>query len=151
MIEKKLDELGIRLPDPIKPVGSYVPAKRVGNLLFLSGIIPLREGRLLRKGKVGETLTIEEASEEAIQVVLNALSVLKSELGSLDKVKQCIKITGYIACTSNFTDHPKVLNAASEFLTKVFGEHGAHCRVAVGVSSLPLDAPVEIDFVFEVE
>lgn len=151
MIDKKLEELGIKLPEPVKPVGSYMPALKIGNLLFLSGIIPLREGKLLRTGKVGENLTIEEASEEAVQVVLNALSIVKDTLGSLDRVKQCVKLTGYIACSINFTEHPKVLNPASELLSKIFGQRGKHCRVAVGVCSLPLDAAVEIDFLFEVE
>lgn len=151
MIEERLKELGILLPKPLKPVGSYLSAQMVGNLLFLSGIIPIREGKIERKGKVGENLTIEEASEEAIQVVLNALSIVKEVLGSLDRVKRCIKLTGYIACSSNFTEHPKVLNPASELLSKIFGERGKHCRVAVGVCSLPLDAAVEIDFLFEVE
>lgn len=151
MTEERLKELGILLPKPLKPVGSYLSAQKVGNLLFLSGIIPIREGKIERKGKVGENLTIEEASEEAIQVVLNALSIVKEVLGSLDRVKRCIKLTGYIACSSNFTEHPKVLNPASELLSKIFGERGKHCRVAVGVCSLPLDAAVEIDFLFEVE
>lgn len=151
MIEEKLNSLGIRLLPSIKPVGAYVPALRVGNLLFLSGILPFRDGKLSKKGKVGRDLSIEEAQEEAFQVVINALSVVKDFIGSLERIKRCVKLTGYIACVENFTDHPKVLNPASELLIKLFGEDGKHCRVAVGVNSLPLDASVEMDFIFEVE
>jgi len=150
MFEKKLKELGIILPEPVKPVGAYIPALRVGNLLFLSGILPFKDGKLLKKGKVGKDLSIEEASEEAVKVVLNALAILKDCLGSLDKIKQCVKITGYIASLADFTEQPKVLNPASELLVKIFGEKGKHCRVAVGVCSLPLDSPVEMDFLFEI-
>jgi enamine deaminase RidA (YjgF/YER057c/UK114 family) len=150
MFEKKLKELGIILPEPVKPVGAYIPALKVGNLLFLSGILPFKDGKLLKKGKVGKDLSIEEASEEAVKVVLNALAILKDCLGSLDKIKQCVKITGYIASSADFTEQPKVLNPASEFLVKIFGEKGKHCRVAVGVCSLPLDSPVEMDFLFEI-
>jgi len=151
MFEKKLEELGITLPEPVKPVGAYIPALKVGNLLFLSGILPFKDGKLLKKGKVGKDLSIEEASEEAVKVVLNALAILKDCLGSLDKIKQCVKITGYIASSADFTEQPKVLNPASELLVKIFGEKGKHCRVAVGVCSLPLDSPVEMDFLFEID
>jgi enamine deaminase RidA (YjgF/YER057c/UK114 family) len=150
MFEKKLKELGITLPEPVKPVGAYIPALRVGNLLFLSGILPFKDGKLLKKGKVGKDLSIEEASEEAVKVIINALAILKDCLGSLDKIKQCVKITGYIASSADFTEQPRVLNPASEFLVKIFGEKGKHCRVAVGVCSLPLDSPVEMDFLFEI-
>jgi len=119
--------------------------------LFLSGILPFKDGKLLKKGKVGKDLSIEEASEEAVKVVLNALAILKDCLGSLDKIKQCVKITGYIASSADFTEQPKVLNPASELLVKIFGEKGKHCRVAVGVCSLPLDSPVEMDFLFEID
>lgn len=150
LVEKVLTELGYTLPSSIKPVGAYIPAARVGNLLFLSGILPFRDGKILKKGKVGKDLSIEEAQQEAIQVVLNALSVIKEFYGFY-KVKQCIKITGYIASAENFIDQPKVLNPASELMIKIFGEKGKHCRVAVGVCSLPLDAPIEMDFIFEIE
>ncbi|WP_297211839.1 MULTISPECIES: RidA family protein [Thermodesulfovibrio] len=149
MIEEKLKELEISLPEPVKPVGFYVPALRVNNLLFLSGILPFREGKISKKGKVPLELSIEEASEEAKQTVLNALAIVREHAGSLDKIKQCIKITGYIAASDDFVDHPKVLNPASEMLFKIFGDRGKHCRVAVGVSSLPLGAVVEMDFIFE--
>ena len=149
--EKILTELGYTLPSPVKPAGSYVPALKVGNFLFLSGILPFREGNVLKKGKVGKDLSIEEAQQEAIRVVLNALAIVKDFLGNLENVKQCVKITGYIASAKDFTEQPKVLNPASELMTKIFGEKGKHCRVAVGVYNLPFDAAVEMDFIFEVK
>lgn len=149
--EKILTELGYTLPPSVKPAGAYTPALKSGNLLFLSGILPFREGKILKKGKVGKDLSLEEAQQEAIQIVLNALAVVKEFLGSLEKVKQCVKITGYIASAEDFTDQPKVLNPVSELMIKIFGEKGKHCRVAVGVCSLPLDAPIEMDFIFEIE
>lgn len=151
MVDEKIKQLGIKIPEAIKPVGAYVPAVRVGNLLFLSGILPFREGKIVRKGKVGKEISIQEASEDAIQTVLNALAVVKDYIGSLDKVKRCVKITGYIASSEEFIEQPKVLNPASELIIRIFGDNGRHCRVAVGVCSLPLDAPVEMDFIFEVE
>lgn len=149
--EKILTELGYTLPPSVKPAGVYTPALKSGNLLFLSGILPFREGKILKKGKVGKDLSLEEAQQEAIQIVLNALAVVKEFLGSLEKVKKCVKITGYIASAEDFTDQPKVLNPVSELMIKIFGEKGKHCRVAVGVCSLPLDAPIEMDFIFEIE
>ncbi len=150
-MEERIKEIGYLLPEPVKPVGAYVPALQVDNLLFLSGILPFREGKLTRKGKVDKEITLEEASEEAIQIVLNALAIVKAQIGSLDKVKRCVKITGYVASSENFIEQPKVLNPASELLVKIFGDKGKHCRVAVGVCSLPLDAAVEMDFIFEIE
>jgi enamine deaminase RidA (YjgF/YER057c/UK114 family) len=142
-------ELGYELPKAIKPIGAYTPALKVGNLLFLSGILPFVDGKLFKTGKVGKNLTIEEAQNEAIKIILNALAIVKDSIGSLEAIKQCIRITGYVATTPDFTEHPKVLNSASEFLIKIFGDKGKHCRVAVGVCSLPLDSPLEMDFIFE--
>jgi len=148
--EDKLKELGIELPETPKPLGSYVPCVRTGNLIFLSGMLPLINGKLARQGKVGEDLRIEEAGEDVRTAVINALSVLKADIGTLNNVKRCVKITGYIASSPNFTDQPLVLNAASDLLLEIFGEAGRHARVAVGVNVLPLNAPVEIEFIFEV-
>jgi len=148
--EDKLKELGIELPEAPSPLGSYVPVIRTGNLVFLSGILPLVEGKLLRQGRVGEDITIDDAREDAKRVVMNALAVLRSHIGSLNTVKRCIKITGYIASSPDFTEQPKVLNAASDLLHEIFGEAGRHARAAVGVTVLPLNAPVEIEFIFEV-
>lgn len=148
--EDKLKELGIELPEAPKPLGSYIPAVRTGNLIFLSGMLPLIKGKLVRQGKVGEDIRIEEAGEDVRTAVINALSVLKANIGTLNNVKRCVKITGYIASSPNFTDQPLVLNAASDLLFEIFGESGRHARVAVGVNVLPLNSPVEIDFIFEV-
>jgi len=148
--EDKLKELGIELPEAPKPLGSYIPAVRTGNLIFLSGMLPLIQGKLVRQGKVGEDLRIEEAGEGVRTAVINALSVLKANIGTLNNVKRCVKITGYIASSPNFTDQPLVLNAASDLLFEIFGESGRHARVAVGVNALPLNSPVELEFIFEV-
>ena len=148
--EEKLKTLGITLPKAPSPLGSYVPVIRTGNLVFLSGILPLVQGKLLRQGRVGEDITIDDAREDAKRVVMNALAVLRSHIGSLNTVKRCIKITGYIASSPDFTEQPKVLNAASDLLHEIFGEAGRHARAAVGVTVLPLNASVEIEFIFEV-
>ncbi|MDP2167243.1 MAG: RidA family protein [Thermodesulfovibrionales bacterium] len=148
--EERLKELGIELPPAPKPLGSYVPAVRSGNLVFLSGILPLREGRLQRTGLVGRDLTLDEAHEEAIVCVINALSVLKADLGDLGRVKRCVRLCGYVASAPGFTEQPKVLNPASDLLCEVFGEAGRHARAAVGVSALPMNSPLEIEFIFEV-
>ncbi|MDI6727494.1 MAG: RidA family protein [Thermodesulfovibrionales bacterium] len=147
--EEKLKELGITLSDAPKPLGSYVPCVQTGNLLFLSGMLPLKDGKLIRTGKLGESVSIKEAQEDARQCVINALSVLKSHLGNLDKIKRCVKLNGYVASAPDFTEQPKVLNAASDLLFEIFGEAGRHARAAVGVYVLPLNSPVEIDFIFE--
>ncbi len=147
--EEKLKKLGITLSDAPKPLGSYVPCVQAGNLLFLSGMLPLRDGKLARTGRVGESVSLMEAQEDARQCVINAMSVLKSHLGNLDKIKRCVKLNGYVASSQDFTDQPKVLNAASDLLFEIFGEAGRHARAAVGVYVLPLNSPVEIDFIFE--
>jgi enamine deaminase RidA (YjgF/YER057c/UK114 family) len=148
--EEKLKVLGIELPVAAAPVGSYVPCVSAGSLLFLSGILPLRGGKLAHTGKVGETVTLTEAQEDARQVVINALAVLRAHLGSIEKISRCVKLNGYVASAPDFTDQPKVLNAASDLLFEILGEAGRHARAAVGVSVLPLNAPVEIDFIFEI-
>jgi enamine deaminase RidA (YjgF/YER057c/UK114 family) len=149
-IEDKLKQFGIRLPEAPNPLGSYIPVLRIGSLIFLSGILPLIQGRLTRQGKVGKDVSLDEAREDARVVTVNALSILKSHIKDLDKVKRCIKITGYVASDTDFTDQPKVLNAASDLLFEIFGEKGRHVRSAVGVNVLPLNSPLEIEFIFEV-
>ncbi len=148
--EDKLKELGIELPEAPAPLGSYIPVLRTGNLVFLSGILPLRQGKLLRQGRVGKEISLDEAREETKAATINALSVLKAHIGSLDKVKRCIKITGYVASDPDFTDQPKILNAASDLLFEIFGEKGRHVRSTIGVNVLPLNSPLEIEFIFEV-
>lgn len=147
--EEKLKELGIELPEVPKPLGSYVPCVQTGNLLFLSGILPLRDGKLMLTGRVGEAVSPGEAQAEARQTVINAFSVIRAHAGSLDRIKKCVKLTGFIASAPDFTGQPKVLNAASDFLFEIFGAEGRHARVAVGVSALPLNSPLEVEFIFE--
>jgi len=148
--EDKLRELGIELPKAPSPLGSYAPLVQSGSLLFISGILPLREGILTRTGKLGDAVTLDEGREDARTAAINALAVVKAYMGSLDTIKRCVKITGYIASSPDFTDQPKVLNATSDFVHEIFGEAGRHARVAVGVTVLPLNSPVEIEFIFEV-
>ncbi len=147
--EARLQELGISLPDLPRPLGSYVPFVRAGNLVFVSGMLPLVNGEISSRGRVGESVTLVQAEQAARTAAINGLAVLRSALGSLDSVKRCVKITGYVASSPNFTDQPKVVNGASDLLFAVFGEAGRHARAAVGVDVLPLDAPVEIEFIFE--
>jgi enamine deaminase RidA (YjgF/YER057c/UK114 family) len=149
--EEKLKELKITLPELPKPLGSYVPFVRTGNLIFISGMLPLAGGKLIASGRVGEKVKPDEAVQAARTAAVNALAVLKSAIGSLDQVKRCVKITGYVASAQDFTEQPKVINGASDLLFEVFGEAGRHARVAVGVHILPLDSPVEIAFIFEVQ
>lgn len=147
--EKKLSDLGLTLPAPPKPLANYVPVVRTGELLFLSGVLPSRDGRLVMTGKLGENLTVEQGVEAAREAVLNGLSIIRSEAGSLDRVKQIVKMVGYIASAPGFTDLPQVLNGASDLLVSVFGEAGRHARVAVGAAELPRLAPVEIELIVE--
>ncbi|MBA3061086.1 MAG: RidA family protein [Nitrospirae bacterium] len=148
--EEKLKQIGIELPEAPKPLGSYVPLVRTGNLVFLSGILPLVEGKLSREGRVGEKVTVDEAREDARTAAINALAILKSNLGTLNKIRRCVKITGYVSSAPEFTEQPNVLNAASDFMFEIFGEMGRHARAAVGVNVLPLNSPVELEFIFEV-
>ena len=148
--EEKLRELGLTLPAPPKPVANYVPAVRVGDLLFLSGVLPSRDGQLIVTGKLGGSLTVEQGMEAARVAVLNGLSIIRSQAGSLDRVKQIVKMVGYIASVPGFTDQPQVLNGASDLLVSVFGEAGRHARVAVGAAELPRQAPVEIELIVQV-
>jgi enamine deaminase RidA (YjgF/YER057c/UK114 family) len=148
--EDKLNALGIQLPKAPSPLGSYVPCVQSGSFLFVSGMLPLRGGALTRTGKLGDTITLDEAQEDARTAAINALAVVKARVGSLDAIKRCVKITGYIASSPDFTDQPKVLNAASDLIHEIFGEAGRHARAAVGVNVLPLNSPVEIEFIFEV-
>lgn len=148
--DESLKLLGIEIPELPKPLGSYIPIVRTGNLVFLSGILPLKNGKLIREGKVGKEIKPEDAMEDAKTIVINALSILKSHIGTLNNVKRCVKMTGYIASSDDFIEQPKILNAASELLFKIFGEKGKHARVAIGVNVLPLNSPLEIEFIFEV-
>jgi enamine deaminase RidA (YjgF/YER057c/UK114 family) len=148
--EEKIKTLGIELPGVPKPLGAYVPFVRTGNLVYLSGMLPLKDGKLLKTGRLGEAVSLEEAAFCARTAAVNALAVLKLAVGGLNVIKQCVKITGFVASTPDFTDQAKVLNGASELMVEVFGEAGMHARAAVGVNILPMNSPVEVDFIFEV-
>ncbi len=150
-IEKRLEEKGYKLPDPPKPAGAYVPAVKSGNLIFTAGILPLEEGKLKIKGKIGfEELPSEQGYKAAQVAALNALSIIKDLTGDLDRIKRVVKLTGFIHSADGFTDQAKVLNGASDLLKEIFGDKGEHARVAVGVSELPLNSPVELEMVVEV-
>ena len=148
--EKNLNKLNINLPKAPDPVGAYVASKIVGNLVYISGQLPLsNEGKLI-KGKIGKDLNLEQGQESARLCALNLLAQLKKITGSLDKVKSCIKITGYVNSTDSFIDQPKVINGASDLISQIFGDKGKHARAAVSVNSLPLGASVEVEGIFEV-
>ncbi|MBM1105477.1 RidA family protein [Aurantibacter crassamenti] len=148
--EAKLSELGITLSTPSAPVANYVNAVRTGNLIFLAGKGPKKADGEDITGKVGVDLTIEEGYEAARITGINQLSVLKGELGNLNKVKRIIKVKGMVNASPDFGDHPKVINGYSDLMVAVFGERGKHARAAVGMGSLPGNIPVEIDMVIEV-
>ena len=150
-IENKLKELNITLPDAPKPVGAYVAYKHASNFIFISGQLPLDTNGKLIKGKIGKDLKLEDGQKAARLCVINILAqVKKAHDGDLDKVKNCIKITGYVNSTDDFKDQPKVINPASDTLAAVFENKGKHARAAVSANSLPLGASVEIDAIFEV-
>lgn len=150
-VEQKLQELGLELPPVAVPAGAYVPALISGNLVFTAGQIPLVNGVLMATGKVGAEISPEYGKEIAQRCALNALAAVKSVIGDLDRVKQVVKVVGFVASTPDFTGQPGVINGASELLGQVFGERGIHARSAVGVAVLPLDAPVEVELIVEFE
>lgn len=149
--EARLTELGIVLPAPAKPVAAYVPFKRVGNLVYIAGQIPMKEGQLLAKGRVGVEVPPEIGLACARQCALNGLAVIREAAGSLDKVRQIVRLGVFVACDAGFHDQPKIANGASELMVEVFGEAGRHARAAVGTNDLPLGAPVEVEFLVEIE
>ncbi|HSA64059.1 MAG TPA: RidA family protein [Nitrospira sp.] len=148
--EEKLKTLGLELPEPPKPVATYVPAVRTGSLLFLSGVLPMRNGQLAYAGKLGRDLGVAEGVEAAKMAMLNALAIAKQQLGSLDRITQVVKVVGHVASAEGFTDQPQVLNGASDLLVAVFGEAGRHARVATGAAELPRRAAVEIEVILAV-
>ncbi len=148
--EERLAELGLAVPEVAKPVAAYVPAVRSGSHVFTSGQLPMREGSLIRTGKVGGEVTLEQAVECAQQCALNALAAVRAEIGELSAVARVVKVVAFVASTPDFTGQPQVANGVSELLGTVFGDAGIHARSAVGVAVLPLDAPVEVELVVEV-
>ena len=149
--EAKLEALGLTLPPVSAPIGSYLTCKRQGNLLYLSGAGPIVQGEVLYKGKVGAEITPDVGYEAAKVSALNLIANLKAELGDLSKVKSIVKLLGLVACADGFYGQPGVINGASDLLFEVFGEKGRHARSAIGVFSLPMNIPVEIEMIVEVE
>ena len=148
--EQRLEELGLAVPAVAKPVAAYVPAVRTGAYVYTSGQLPMREGKLITLGKLGAGVSVDQAVECAQQCALNALAAVQSVVGDLSRVVRVVKVLAFVASTPDFTDQPTVANGASELLGAVFREAGQHARSAVGVSALPLDAPVEVELVVEV-
>lgn len=145
--ESRLRGLGFELPEVPAPAGAYVPAARAGDLVFTAGQLPLQEGALNLRGKVGDAVDTDDAREAARLCALNALAAVAALTGGLNAISRIVKVTGFVASAPGFDGQPEVLNGASEFLGEVFGEAGLHARSAVGVAELPLDAPVEVELV----
>ena len=151
MISENLKKFNINLPDAPAPVGAYVAFKKIDNLLFISGQLPIGSDGKMIKGKIGKDLKLEDGQEAAKLCVINILAQAKKALdGNINKIKGCVKITGYVNSTDDFTNQPKVINPASETISSVLGEGGKHTRAAVSTNSLPLGAAVEIDAIFEI-
>ena len=147
--EENIKKLNIILPKAPDPVGSYVASKIVGNFIYISGQVSFDLEGVLTKGKIGKDLSLEQGQEAAKLCALNILAQLKKKCGSLDKVKGCVKLTGYVNSSDTFVDQPKIINGASNLISNIFGDNGKHTRAAVSVNSLPLGAAVEIDGIFE--
>jgi len=148
--ERKLKELHLKLPLPSQPLATYIPAVQTGDLLFLSGVLPMQDGKLAFSGKLGRDLTVEQGMEAARLALLNALAIAKQELGTLDRITRVVKVVGYVASSEGFTQQPQVLNGASDLLVEIFGESGRHARVAVGAAELPRGASIEIEVILSV-
>jgi enamine deaminase RidA (YjgF/YER057c/UK114 family) len=151
MVEEKIKQLGHSIPDPVKPLASYIPAIRTGDLVFTAGQVPIKDGKLQFTGKVDGDLTVSEGKIAAQLCALNCLSAIKNEIGDLDKIEQIIKVTVFVSSSKGFTGQPQVANGASDLLKEIFGENGKHARSAVGVSELPLNAPVEIEMIVKLK
>lgn len=151
MIEEKINQLGLTLPIAPKPLASYIPAIQTGDLVFTAGQLSIKDGILVFKGKLGKELSEDEGKKAAQLCALNCLSVIKNEIGSLDKIDKIIKLTVFVASSDGFINHPQVANGASDLIKEIFGENGKHVRSAVGVAELPLNAPVEIEMIVKLK
>ena len=151
MIEQRIKELGYELPEAPKPVAAYIPAVQSGNLVFTAGQIPIKNGQLLYKGKLGDNIDIDTGQDAARLTALNCLSVIKSLIGDLDRINRIVKLTVFVNGIDDFADAPKVANGASEFLVQLFEDAGKHARSAVGVSGLPIGACVETEMIVELK
>ena len=149
--KNRLDQMGLILPEAPKPVAAYIPAKQTGNLVFTAGQLPMVNGELISKGLLGQDVEVDEANKAARICTLNALAAIKGVIGDLDRIKQIVRVVGYVASVPTFTQQPAVVNGASELLLEIFGENGKHARSAVGMAVLPLNASVEIELTVEVE
>lgn len=149
--EKKIQELGLTLPEAPKPVAAYVPGVKTDKYIYTSGQIPIVEGELKYKGKVGQEVTVEQAYEAAKVCALNCLGVVKSLAGSLDNVEKIVKVVGFVNSAEGFSQQPQVINGASELLGEIFGEAGSHARSAVGVNELPLDSTCEVELIVKIK
>jgi enamine deaminase RidA (YjgF/YER057c/UK114 family) len=154
MIEEKILSLGIELPEAPRSAGSYVQVVIAANLVFVSGQIPVDPGsvpmQVKFKGKVGKDISLKEGQEAARLCTINALAQLKSVLGSLDKIRKFVKVSGFVNSEASFTNHPQIINGASDFIVQIFGEKGRHSRSAVGATSLPLNSAVELELIVEI-
>ena len=150
-VESQLKTLGITLPEALSPVANYVPFVKTGNLVFVSGQLPMKDGTLQSKGLVGADVSVADAAAAARLCAINLIAQAKVACGGdLDRIKRVVKLTGFVASRPDFTDHPKVVNGASDTMVEVFGDAGRHARAAVGSSSLPLGAAVEVEAIFEI-
>ncbi|HZL33956.1 MAG TPA: RidA family protein [Tepidisphaeraceae bacterium] len=149
-LQKHLETLGIALPAVPGPFGAYVPARRAGNLIFVAGQLPMKDGKLIAAGQVPSRCSVDQAKLAARQCVVNALAAVKAIEGRIDHLAGVVRVGAFVSSDTSFTQQPQVANGASEFLIELFGEAGKHVRAAVGVNTLPLDAAVEIEFLFEV-
>ena len=149
--DAKLAELGITLPAAPKPVATYIPAVRAGDLLFLSGTGPFKDGQIVFAGKLGLDLTVEQGYEAARLTLLNALAMVRQELGTLDHVVRIVRLTGHVASAEGFTQQPAVINGASDLLVQIFGEAGRHARLALGAAELPLNMCIELELILQVK
>ncbi len=148
-IAENLQRLGVTLPPAPRPVGSYVPACQSGDLVFVSGVLPFEDGKILRPGKLGRDLSVAEGKANARIAIINAMAILQQELGDLSCIVRVVRLTGHVASAEGFGDQPAVLNGASDFLVEVFGEKGRHARLALGAYELPLHAPIELELIVQ--
>ncbi|HJU02935.1 MAG TPA: RidA family protein [Actinomycetes bacterium] len=148
--EERLQQLGVSLPTPAAPVAAYVPCVRTGDLVYVSGQVPLVGGKPSHLGRLGDEVSLEDGRAAARTCAINVLAALRAELGELSQVRRVVKVTGFVASAPGFTDMPKVVNGASELFGEAFGDAGRHSRSAVGVAALPLGVPVEVEAIVEV-
>jgi enamine deaminase RidA (YjgF/YER057c/UK114 family) len=151
MIEEKIKQMGVTIPEAAKPLAAYIPALQAGNMIMTSGQVPIENGQIKFAGKIGKVLSEEQGREAAKLCAINCLSAIKSIIGNLDKIKRIVKLTVFVNSADGFTAQPKIANGASEFIVEIFGDIGKHVRNAVGVSELPLNSAVEVEMIVMVD